>query len=143
MSCTSGKLRDARSKLRMYLAWRIIWSSVYNRSTDDGRIAPLSLVIGRTGCLGAVRSKASVHCFALRRRASLLVDIGGAYQCKLGTTCRLPSCNRALKADRNASSRTLRGSSVLKSRGLGPWATPPPRSIGLPASLKRAFPEPF
>ncbi len=44
---------------------------------------------------------------------------------------------------RQARSYTLRFSPVLKSRGLGPWALPPPRRIGLCLSPTRARPVPF
>jgi hypothetical protein len=61
----------------------------------------------------------------------------------LGTTSIFRSRSLTLKAILRPISRTFLGSSVEKSRGLGPWALPPPRSIGLLRSPKRAFPVPF
>src|SRR5258706_4709535 len=60
-----------------------------------------------------------------------------------GTIPNRRSFTFALSATRNPISFTFLGKSVLKSLGLGPKATPPPRNIGLPLSPNRARPEPF
>lgn len=64
-------------------------------------------------------------------------------QSKLSTTPSPCSFSLALSATRIPIWTTFRGSFVLKSRGFGPKATPPPRNIGLWPSPRRALPVPF